>query len=204
MLDEHALAPASILWSRSFKVRDGSYSAVAYIENSNENAGVRSTRYSFGLYDDQNVLVAERTGTMFIMPGSITPVFEGNIDTGHRAVAHTYFEFSQPLAWERLKNLALSVVISNKVVSDANTMPRIEATAENISVTPVSNLSFIAVVFSPSGNARATSQTALSRLPAGEKQQIVFTWPEPFGVQVGRVDILPLVAPVSAPLQKST
>lgn len=204
MLDERTLAPASVLWSRSFKVRDELYSAAAYIENSNDNAGVRSANYRFGLYDDKNALVAERTGAMFIMPSSITPVFEGNIDTGHRVVAHTYFEFSEPLRWERLGSPASSIVISNKVVSDTNTMPRVEATVENTSVAPVSDMSFVAVIYSPSGNARAASQTALSRLSPGEKQEIIFTWPEAFGIQVGRVDILPLVAPAAIPSQKPT
>lgn len=196
LLDERTLAPASILWARSFKVRDGLYSSVAYIENPNKDAGVRSVRYRFGLYDDKNILVAERAGVMFVMPGSITPVFEGNIDTGNRAVAHTYFEFNEPLVWERLKNIASSVITSDERISDTRTTPRVEAIVENISVAPVSDLLFVAVVFSPSGNARAASKTTISRLFTGEKRRVVFTWPETFGVQVGRVDVMTLIAPV--------
>lgn len=199
ILDERTLAPSSILWARSFKVRDGFYSSVAYIENPNENAGIRQIRYHFGLYDSRNVFVAEREGVTFVTPGGITPVFEANINTGNRDVAHTYFEYASPPTWERLRNSAANINITNKIVSDTETMPRIEATAENISVAPVSRISFVAVAFDPAGNARATSKTQLAQLSPGGKQQITFTWPEPFGVQIGRTDIIPLLPPASIP-----
>lgn len=195
ILDERALSPASVLWSRSFTVRDGLYSSVAYVQNDNAQAGVRLVNYRFGLYDGKNVLIAERTGQMFIMPASVTPVFEMNFNTGNRAVARTYFEFSGPLVWERLKNEAASISIINREVSGVDFSPRITAIAENRSVAPVSGLSFVAVIFDPAGNARASSMTSVSRLGAGEKQQIVFTWPDRFGWPVGKIDILPLVSP---------
>lgn len=195
ILDERVLSPASILWSRSFSVRDGLYSSVAYVQNDNAKAGVKLVHYRFGLYDGKNVLVAERTGTMFIMPASITPVYEMNISTGNRAVAHTYFEFSGTPVWERLKNEASVVSVSNREVTGVDTAPRLMAIAENVSVAPISNLSFVAVIFDPSGNARASSMTSLSRLDAGEKQQIVFTWPNRFAGPVGRIDIFPIVPP---------
>ncbi|MDP3965428.1 MAG: hypothetical protein Q8Q13_01385 [bacterium] len=195
VLDERALSPASILWSRSFTVRDGLYSSVAYVVNENAGAGVKSVRYRFGLYDAQNVLIAERTGTMFIMPASITPVYEMNINTGNRAVARTYFEFSEALIWERLKNESAAILVSDREVTGVETSPRLTAIAENGSVSAILGLSFVTVIFDPSGNARAASMTSLPRLNAGEKQQIVFTWPVRFVWPVGRIDIFPLVSP---------
>lgn len=195
ILDERALSPASILWSRSFTVRDGVYSSVAYVVNENADAGVKSVRYRFGLYDAQNVLIAERKGAMFIMPASITPVYEMNINTGNRAVAHTYFEFSEALVWERLKNESAAILVSDREVTGVETSPRLTALAENGSVSAILGLSFVTVIFDPAGNARAASMTSLARLNAGEKQQIVFTWPARFVWPVGRIDIFPLVSP---------
>lgn len=197
LLDERALEPASVLWSRSFKVRDGSYSAVAYVENSNKNAGVRAANYRFGLYDGRNVLITERAGTAFIMPGGITPMFESGIDAGNREVARTYFEFTDPLVWERADNPADAISVSDKEFTNAYSAPRLEASATNNSVAPLSDLSFIAVIFSTSGNAFAASRTTLLGLSAGEKQQIVFTWPNAFDLLVGRVDVFPIVAPIA-------
>lgn len=198
LLDERALAPASILWARSFLVRPGIYNSVAYIENPNENAGVsalRAVHYRFGMYDSRNILVAERTGSTFIMPGSITPVFGPNIETGNREITHTYFEFTEPAVWERSVNKSKAITISNRQVLSNSSESRVTATAENTLVSPISDIAFVAVVFDPGGTARAVSKTTVARLSPGEKKQITFTWPSPFGVKVGRVDIFALLSP---------
>lgn len=195
MLDEQALQSHATLWARSFRVRDGSYNAVAYIQNPNRDAGVRQARYHFGLYDAQNVLVAEREGTMYIMPGAITPVLEGRIDAGNRIVAHTYFEFTGPFTWERMKNNALTISVNNKEISGISESPRLSAQVQNNSVIAQANISFVAVVFDPAGNAFAASATSLQRLDAGATSQIIFTWPDPFAIQPGRLDVIPLIAP---------
>ncbi len=195
ILDERFLGPSSILWSRSFPVRGGLYSAVAYIENPNEGAGVQKINYRFGLYDERNVLVAERKGTTFIMPSGITPVFEGAVGTGNRTVARTYFEFTSAPVWERLKNAASALVVSNKNVMTPESTPRLSARVKNISVAPVLNPLFVAVVFDPAGNAIAASGTTLPRLAPNEEREIIFTWPDPFTAIVGRIDVLSLLPP---------
>jgi len=195
ILDERALQPSSVLWSRAFSVRGGLYSAVAYIENPNDGAGVRAVNYRFGLYDQNNVLIAERKGTTFIMPGGITPVFEGGIGTGNRIVARTYFEFSSSLVWERVENAASVLSISNKNSSAVESTPRLTGMVKNTSVAPILDPSFIAVIFDPAGNAFAASATTLPRLEPNEEKEVVFTWPDPFPAVVGRIDILPLLPP---------
>jgi hypothetical protein len=210
-LDPNSLQPNAILWDRSFRVRDGSYNAIAYIDNPNQGAGVATAQYRFELSDAQNVLVAERDGTTFIMPGGITPVFEGAIDTGNRIVAHTSFCFvdnsgncdstDASLDWDRMTNAALSLSINNKQLLHTDTVPQLSAIVENTSVADVLDPSFVAVVFDSDGNAFAASATRLDRLSAGSSTPIVFTWPDPFQTQASQIDIIPLLAPVAAPAQ---
>jgi len=195
LLDESKLQALATLWARSFRVRDGSYNAVAYIQNPNQDAGVRTARYRFGLYDSENILVAERESSMFIMPGAVTPVLESRIDTGNRIVSRTYFEFTGPLAWERMRNNALALAINNKEISSVTTVPRLSATVKNNSVADVISPAFIAVVFDQAGNAFAASATALDRIASDATASLVFTWPDPFAIQVGRTDIIPVVTP---------
>ncbi len=197
LLDDRTIQPHATLWTRSFRVRDGSYNAAVYIQNPNKDAGVRKARYRFGLYDARNILVAEREGTTFIMPGAITPILESRIDTGNRIVSRTYFEFVEPFVWERMKNIALSVTVNNKEISNTEALPKLSANVENSSVADILNPSFVAVLFNPAGNAFAISATTLERLPAGASSPVVFSWPDPFAVQIGRIDIIPLVAPAS-------
>lgn len=195
VLDERSLQSYALLWARSFRVRDGSYNAVAYIQNPNKDAGVREAHYHFGLYDAQNILVAEREGTMYIMPGATTPVLEGRIDVGNRVVAHTYFEFTEAFTWERMKNNAVAISVNNKEISNILESPRLSALAQNNSVVAQQNISFVAVIFDPAGNAFAASATSLPRLEPGQSSQIVFTWPDAFTIQPGRIDIIPLMTP---------
>jgi len=201
VLDERLLQPEAMLWARSFRVRDGSYNAAAYVYNPNSEAGVREAHYRFGLYDTENLLVAEREGTTFIVPGAVTPILESRIDTGNRVVAHTYVEFTNTFVWERMTNAAVLLAVNNKEISNTEISPRLSAQVENRAVVDVVNPSFVAVIFDPAGNAFAASATALPRLAAGTRSPLVFSWPDPFLVHVGRIDILPLVAP--SPLRSS-
>lgn len=203
LLDPRYVQPYAILWARSFKVRDGVYTAVASIQNPNIDAGVVDAHYKFSLYDAQNILVAERLGDTFIMPGAVTPVVESRIDTGNRVVAHSYFAFTDSVTWERMHNSATAISVDGKQLSGITDVPTLSAQAHNISVVDVQNPGFVAVVYDGGGNAFAASETRLDRLNAGASAQIVFTWPAAFAVQAGRIDIIPILPPIpaSAPLQ---
>jgi hypothetical protein len=195
LLDDTRLTPHAILWARAFKIRDGLYDATTYVVDPNTDAGVVQVKYRMGLYDSENVLVAERIGTTFLMPDGVTPVFEGDIDTGHRDVNHVQFSFLEPLVWERMRSVASDITVHHDAPLDVASTPRLNADVTNTSVADMTDLSFVAVVFDPEGNAFASSATALSRLNAGDTQKIVFTWPAPFASSVGRVDVIAVHAP---------
>ena len=207
LVDVRRLSPSSVLWARAFRMRlpvsdaahpGGTYTAIAYVQNPNDDAGVAKARYIFRLYDEQNILVAEREGKTFIMPGGITPIIEANIDTGNRIATHTLFQFTDRLTWERFDDVSHNISVTNRTVRDVATTPRIEAEALNTSVTTKTDLQFAAAVFDTAGNAFAASATQLDRLEAGARAPIVFTWPSSFAVQIGRVDIIPLLPPKPA------
>jgi hypothetical protein len=199
ILNPAQLQPEGVLWARSFNVRQGDYDAVAYIDNPNQHAGVMEAQYELDLYDDQNALVADIGGTTFIMPGGVTPVFIGNISTGNRIAVHTQFQLTGPLTWESAIDIAQGISVSNEQTSQTASSSAVTAIATNTSVAPITDLTFVATVFDPSGNAIATSQTALQSLAAGANQQIFFTWPSTFSAPVGRIDIIPEVAPEPDP-----
>lgn len=203
LLDERYLQPQSVLWSRSFRVRDGSYNAIAIIRNPNESAGVEAVSYRFSLYDAQNILVAERFGTTYIMPGGITPVIETNLPTGNRFAAHTYFEFTAPLAWKHMKNVSSAVKMSNTTVADTASGPQVSGDALNTSVAVLHKVSFVAVLFEPNGNAFQTSSTIIDTFPPDTSRAVVFTWPDPFTSEIGHIDIIPSVAPEVTPPAES-
>ncbi len=80
---------------------------------------------------------------------------------------------------------------------DTESAPRVIAILENTAVTEARDVHLVAVVFDPAGNAIASSRTIVSVIPPGGRENLVFTWPEAFTSPVGRIDVLPLRAPVA-------
>lgn len=195
LLDERTLSPHAVVWSRAFSVRDGSYNAIGYVENANDDAGVFAAPYRFKLYDSRNILVAEKEGVTFVMPGTVTPVFAGGIDTGNRAVARAYLEFTAPLVWERMYDVTEPITIVSKTITDVSATPRLSALIKNTSVADFRDVQFVAVVFDTAGNAFAGSSTVVPILEDGAQMEIVFTWPDPFLYVPGRIDVIPLLKP---------
>jgi hypothetical protein len=56
---EAEASPLIKLWTRPFIVSPGIASVVAYIENPNETAGIKSIPYEIRIYDDRNILIAD-------------------------------------------------------------------------------------------------------------------------------------------------
>lgn len=196
VLNEADLLPYSIVWSRSFPVRDGTYNAVAYVQNPNNDAGVLQANYVFRLYDEQHVLLAERTGSTYLMPGGVTPIFEDRIPTGQRVAAHTSFEFTnKPFVWEKMHSMLSHITVSGLLLSNSATMPLLKAKLTNNGPSNSPDLSVVAVVFDTTGNAINASATLIPSLSPYTTQDIVFTWPLPFSLVVGSTDVLPRAEP---------
>jgi hypothetical protein len=199
VLNANDLQPQGVLWTRTFLVRPGVADAIAYIDNPNQGAGVLQVPYELDVYDDKNSLIQDLSGQAFIMPQGVTPVFVGNIPTGNRIPRYAQFKFTGPLTWERVLDPASAVKITNIQQSSSASSSQVSARATNASVTDIPDVTFVATVFDPGGNAIATSQTALRSLPAGQSQQIYFTWPSAFSSAIGNIDVIPLTEPLPDP-----
>lgn len=190
---EVQITDLAILWSRSFRVSDGVYNSVAYVENPNPNARVAEISYTFKLFDDNNILVAERKGKTFISPSGITPIFEGNISTGQRVPIRTFSEFSEIPKWSQTADEDSPISVGEIVLSREDSSPRIDAVLSNSSIRDTSDIEVVAVVFDATGNAIAVSSTFIDRLSGRSSQDIVFTWPNKFDFSVSRIEIIPRV-----------
>jgi hypothetical protein len=138
VLDARMLVPVSVRWSRAFKTTDGLYNAVAYVENPNDAAGVMQAPYRFKFYDGTNRLVAERDGIATVMPGSVTPIFEGRVESKDLSIVRAFFDFPDPLTFTRLADTARLIEVSDRTTTDTATAPRVSATVTNTGVAPAS------------------------------------------------------------------
>lgn len=173
MCAQDARAPV-VLWARSFRTSDTSFTAAAYIENRNTGAGARDVSYSFQLFDANNLLVVERLGSVNLPPVQNTPILESNIEVGNRSVTRTLFSFTEVPVWDKNTTPLPQLRTGNQFLStDAS---RLSATIFNDGVADVRNVSVTAVLFDNAGVARAASKTVLSRINKRSSEEVTFTW----------------------------
>lgn len=182
-----------ILWSRSTKVSKGIYNAVALVENPNLGKGTSNANYIFKFYDSENILIKEIKSSTDIPPGQIFAVFISGINFGDRIPMRSTFSFSSNIDWQKRDKFDLSLPVSNKIISNEDTTPRIDAVISNSSVSTISNIELVVLAYDENDNVVGTSKTFLDSLSAGGSQKISFTWREPFGSKVMRFDIIPHV-----------
>ena len=183
--------PPTVLWSRSFEVRDGIYNSIAMIENPNIGSGAANVPYIFRLFDDKNILVYERKGRTDIPPQTRFPIFEGGIIAGERTPSRTFFEFSPDIDWFQKEIQTTSLKVINKKQTNMDIAPKIEANIENRGDTAVHDIDVFVIVYDLEDNALAVSKTFIEEILPDLSPKVVFTWPLPFDSIVGRVEILP-------------
>lgn len=165
---------------RVFRVSDGVYSAIAYLENPNIAGEVINAPYTFTLYDRAGAIITERSGVTFIPRGSAFAVFEGRIETGERIPVRAAFRFNDNLSWTRNTAPMPDITVLNKALVRPDSSPRVDASVSNNGFDRLRNIEFVAIISDGAGNAIGASRTFVEYLERGETIPLVFTWPEPF------------------------
>lgn len=176
-----------VLWARSFAVAPGLYTAAAYIHNGNPGAKAPSARYVFKLFDEKNILIAERRGEVTIAAQETVPVIETNIATGNRIPIRTFFEFAGDISWEREERVLKLRVVDERLSEEEK---RFEARVLNDARDAVGNLIVPVVLFDEDGNAHAASKSILESIAGGGSDRIVFTWPSVLA-STTRTEVIP-------------
>lgn len=181
------IAP-SVQWARSFKINEGQYNAVAYVENRNSTAATRELRYTFSLYDNQG-LITERTGTTILPPDSVYPIFEGRIFTGDRIPTRTLLDIEMPEVWLPASHGRDQFTIVSRTLSETDLRPRLSAVVRNNSLEEAKEVEVIATIFDRERNALTSSRTIVENFAPRSETDIVFTWPLPIAKTVRSCEI---------------
>lgn len=177
------LAP-QVVWVKSFKITDGQYNAMAYIENANQTASTPELQYTFQLLNKGQV-VAERSGTTILPPNSVYPIFEGKVFTeGQAEVTETRIILKQAELWlpasvgrDQFRSFDIKL-------TGADERPRLDVKLENTSLSMAENVEVVATVFSDAGEPVTASQTFIDQIGPRSTKNIVFTWPNPIAKTV--------------------
>lgn len=181
---------AQVLWTRSFMVSEGVASAVAYIVNPNPNYAAKGVRYVLKIYNKDDLLLAERYGSVDIPLRTSFPVFEGGIQIGSQVASSAHFQFLDDIDWQRTTNELPKVSYSapNVQIED---VPRIFTRITNDSGSLIRNLPVAAIVYDRNGNAIGASETFVPSLERNASEDLVFTWLQNFPSDYSRVEIYP-------------
>lgn len=178
-----------VLWSRAFEVAGGQYTAAAYVQNPNPGAMARNVAYTFQLFDEKNLLIVEREGTLDIPPVQTVPFIDPNINVGSRVPARAIFAFAHEPVWQRGAPLPPLTIGNQYLAPDGS---RLSATISNSSVYATSKVTATAVLFDSQGVARAASRSSIASIPRKGSQDVVFTWPSAVaGIVRAEITVLP-------------
>ncbi len=177
-----------VKWARSFRVNDGQYNAVAYVENQNRIAATPELSYTFELYDADG-LITERKGTTILPPDSVYPIFEGRIDTQGREPTQTFITLEPIELWLPAEQGRDQFTVTDRRLSNADADPRLDAKIYNTALTKADDIEVVTTIFDANGNALTSSRTILDEIPPRSEANAVFTWPEPIAKTVRSCEV---------------
>jgi hypothetical protein len=184
LCSNQTLAPI-IYWAKAFNVLGDTYNLAAYVENPNSNSSNSQATYSFRVYDANNILLIERTGTTFIPKNKKFIIFEPGLTIQNKIPKRVDFEFTDFAPWQKDTTIDPTVSITYSALQSTSTTPRVSGTVTNISLQNIDKgLELSVLVLDSNQNAIAVSRTFVDPLPKKTSQDFVFTWPKPFSLGV--------------------
>lgn len=173
----NVIAPKE-LWVRAFKIRDGQYNAIAYVENRNKNAGTVEIAYTIGLYDREG-LITERKGKTSLPPDGVYPIFEGRINAGGRVPTQSVIKLEGDPIWVPATAGREQFKVERRELRGADTKPELVASLTNTSIYEAKDVEIVATIFDAKNVALTSSRTFIEYFGGRTTREVVFTWPEP-------------------------
>lgn len=187
-----------VWWERPFRVAEGVYNAVAYVENQNLSSGIEEIAYEFRLYNKDNILIGTpRVGTTFIEPNKRSAIFEAGIQTGKEEAYTVFFKTSSVKKWKRTDQLFAYGLfqVGDPELINQDSAPKLSVPIENKTSYNFSDVPVVALLYNQRGNAIAASQTYIDTINQGDSKTTYFSWPEAFSDVVSRIEIIPRINP---------
>lgn len=174
-------------WTRAVRTAPGVYHGVSLIKNPLTNVRGTGLKYTMSLYDAGNILVAERRGTFDLDPGATRVLFESNVTTGERVPVRAFLRIDGGV-WDKAEPVVDEIRIIPGVVDEkARTFT---ASIENTTPNTENDIVADALLYDAEGILVTASETRIPVLAPRERQDVVFTWPEPFARPIRTSDIV--------------
>lgn len=179
-------------------IASSTYEVVALFDNPNQSAEIYKAEYSLKLYGAESAIpVKTIEGSTFIPKGTSFAIFEGpfTLEAGLVPERATLEWNKASLVWRKNAEVEPTLEVVGQTLTKEDTVPRLEATVENQSLSSVSNIDLIALISDADGNIFAASKTYIDTLAPGAEAPIVFSWPRPFMEKAVGIQIIKRVFP---------
>lgn len=187
-----ATAPV-VRWAEAFRISEGRYNVVSYLENRNTAVGLEALEYTFTLYDEADTIIATRSGVTPLPPDGVYPLFVGGVETGSAVPARTELTLGRIAGW-----LPDDVVtfpgreqfeVRERILSGVDVRPRLDTSIYNSSLEEATGVEIVATIFDARGIPLTASQSVVPLFAPREERSVVFTWPEPIAKTVRSCEV---------------
>ncbi len=185
----------TVLFTQPINNGTGRTDIVAMVRNNNLSGGAKDVPYSVALYDSQHLFLTKVQGTLDLPPGATVPVYIPGVPVGEQKAASAFLSIEPSvIQWESmLSDPRIVPTVSDTVVSDATTTPRVTAMLSDPAATPLSSVLAFVFVYDAQENVIAASQTIVPLIPAQGTAIATFTWNAPFSALPASAQVLPVI-----------
>ena len=182
------VTPPKVVFVRALQDSEGNADIVAYLENTNPSAYITNARFSIELYSPERVLLETISGTAFIPPASVMPLYIPRAFSGPVTIAQSFVLFEGEAEYTKNNTRYVSMPIRDtRFIEGAS--PRITAVIQNPTVDIYREIPMIATALNAAGIVIADSSTLVPQLYPGTEESLVFTWNAPFAEVPSRIEV---------------
>lgn len=193
---EQYVNPVVIWGPRPVKVlSSGLYNFLTYVQNPNSGVGAYNVSYNLKVYDNKDLILFQKTGSIYIPSNNNFVIFEDNINLYDKVPARTKLEFTGNPIWQKIESSESAITAVSKNLTNEDTRPKLSVTINNNTIKPIENIESVAILYDENNNAVAFSKTKIDVIDANGSTDISFTWPEKFDKKIVRIDVVSKVLP---------
>lgn len=185
----------TVLFTKTIQNASGRIDVIAKVENKNPNSAAKNVPYRVEIYDANQKVVKEVSGTVDLPPGATVPIYMPGILTAKKMVTHAFLTIDPlPIKWFAMNANTLNVPrVSTITQSGIVDSPRIDAILQNPDIVQLDTVGAIVFVHDINGEIIAASQTVVRSIPAGGNAIATFTWNSAFSTTTASIEVFPVV-----------
>jgi hypothetical protein len=181
-----------VLWAKAITSQDNFYDLAAQIKNPNPNYGSGQAPYQFELYDSQDNLISQLTGSTFILPNQTKYLLQTKTES-NQPIKRVKLSFGQ-IDWQKKEDYQPPQLFIQQ--KEYRLLPSQElgfSQARGILINKTSfdfdKIDIDVLLFDAGHRLLATNQTEIRSLTAGQERDFVVTWFREITGQVNFVEV---------------